>query len=871
MKQIKFTLNNKLNVILAPSHKSPVVSVQIWVKTGSADEAKGEEGISHFIEHLVFKGTDKYGVGEIASTVEASGGELNAYTSFDQTVFYVTISKNYSDVALDVISQMMGFPKFDGKEIDSEREVVCEEIKMGMDSPSRAGSQMLFSSVYKKHPYGIPVIGYDKNVRGWSWKKIKKYYADRYTPSNMCLVITGDFNIGEMKAKVKEYYSPIKLTKLVKKSRKKEPAITKPGFSAIQKTFPEKQMYLSFPAPSVKHKDVPALDVLSQILGLGDTSRLVQKLRLEQALVNSVGVFNYSPQDPGLFAVSAKYTEQDPEIIFKNIWTEIEKVKQFGVQDSEIKRAVVSLLTDQFYGIETVDGIAQRIGSSQFYLGDSRAHEKYLKAVQKLKPKDIQKMAQKYLVKNKVQMALMSPDNVAKSKEILKKGYSLWPTVAMDKKVHAVKPEKSKKESIAFHSRPAKNENAVERIHTSKGTEILFLENKEIPTFSAKLIFGGGARLESSDKMGLTEMLQRTWLTKTKTKDELQISTIIEDSAGAVSPFAGKNTIGMSVHGLQHFEDKLLGLAQELFTDFDIDPTAFEREKTILKTQIQSQQDKPSTLCVQQFNRKMFPNHPLSFDSMGTPETVDRLKVEDAAQLMRRSLREKNMQLCVVGDFNKKKWIKAAEQIENLFARGQAGRLQDQFDVKPIQKREKIFLEKDKEQSHVIVGWHALSLTDPDRYVLQVIQAVMAGQGGRLFLELRDKNSLAYSVSPIKMESLETGYFGGYIACSPEKVDKSIELFDQEFKKICNEKIPQAELERAQKYLIGQHDIGLQRKSAICNLISFEHFYGNSYQESMNVAQEYSKIAVEDVQRVSKYIFNKPSIISIVGRNQTAV
>lgn len=870
MKQIKFTLKNKLKVILAPSHKSPVVSVQMWVKTGSADESKGEEGISHFIEHLVFKGTDTYGVGEIASTVEASGGELNAYTSFDQTVFYVTISKNYADVALDTISQMMGFPKFDGKEIDSEREVVCEEIKMGMDSPSRAGSQMLFSSVYKRHPYGIPVIGYEKNVRGWSHKKIKKYYTDRYTPSNMCLVITGDFNPVEMKAKVIEIYSKIKLTKLVKKARKKEPVIAKPGFTAIQKAFPEKQLYLSFPAPSVKHKDVPALDILSQILGLGDTSRLVQKLRLEQALVNSIGVFNYSPQDPGLFSISIKYTEQDPKEFFSRIWLEIERVKQFGVRDSEIKRAIVSLMTDQFYGIETVDGIAQRIGSSQFYLGDSYAHEKYLKAVQKLKPKDIQKMAQKYLVKNKLQMSLMSPDTESVSKAILKDGYSKWSTAALDKKTYVFKPEKSKKENITFKPIVKKEHNEVERIHTTKGTEILFLENREIPTFSAKFIFGGGARLETAEKMGLTEMLQRTWLTKTKTKDELQISTIIEDSAGSISPFAGKNTIGMSIHGLKHFEDKLLGLAQELFTDFEIDESAFDREKAVLKTQIQSALDKPSTLCVQQFNRKMFPNHPLSFDTMGTQETLNGLSVADATQLFRKSLREQNMQLCVVGDYDKKKWIKAAEQIENLFDRKQTGRLNQQFDVKPLQQREKFFIEKDKEQSHVIVGWHALNLTDPDRYVLQVIQAVMAGQGGRLFLELRDKNSLAYSVSPIKMESLETGYFGGYIACSPEKVDKSIELFDQEFKKICAQRIPQAELERAQKYLIGQHDIGLQRKSSICNLISFEHFYGNDFHESMNVAQEYSKITVKDVQRVAQSIFTKPSIISVVGRDLSA-
>ena len=199
MKQTKFQLKNKLKVFLIESKKSPVVSVQMWVKTGSADEKKSEEGISHFIEHLVFKGTDKYKVGEIANIVEASGGELNAYTSFDQTVFYVTISKTFKDVALDVISQMMGYPTFDPKEIDSEREVVCEEIKMGQDSPGRKASQLLFSSAFKKHAYGVPVIGYEKYVRSWSAKKIKEFYHSRYVPSNMFLVVSGDFETPEMK------------------------------------------------------------------------------------------------------------------------------------------------------------------------------------------------------------------------------------------------------------------------------------------------------------------------------------------------------------------------------------------------------------------------------------------------------------------------------------------------------------------------------------------------------------------------------------------------------------------------------------------------------------------------------------------------
>ncbi len=179
----KYQLKNGMNVLLIESKKSPVVSIQMWVKTGSADEKKGVEGISHFIEHLVFKGSDKFKAGEMAQAIEGSGGVLNAYTTFDQTVFYVTLSKNFVDSGLEVISEMMGRPKFDSQEIDNEREVVIEEIKRSLDNPYQQASRLLFSTMYEKHPYGVPVIGYDDNIRRVKREEIVDYYKKRYVPA----------------------------------------------------------------------------------------------------------------------------------------------------------------------------------------------------------------------------------------------------------------------------------------------------------------------------------------------------------------------------------------------------------------------------------------------------------------------------------------------------------------------------------------------------------------------------------------------------------------------------------------------------------------------------------------------------------------
>lgn len=867
MKQIKFQLKNKLPVILVPSSKSPVVSVQMWVKTGSADEPKGYEGISHFIEHLVFKGTRKYQVGEIANLVEASGGELNAYTSFDQTVFYVTISKNYADVALDVIAEMMGHPTFDPAEIDSEREVVCEEIKMGQDSPQRSASQLLFSSVFKKHAYGIPVIGYDKNVRSWPQKKIVQYFQSRYVPSNMSLIVSGDFDPKQMRQKIQQYYSDFKPYKLKKLKRQKENVQKKYSISTKQKDLAETTFQLALPAPNVKHKDVPALDILALLLGQGETSRLYANLRLEKNLVNSISAFNYNPQDSGLFAFSLKYSKQDITEIFKNLFQEIEKIKQTPPTWAELKKAIINISSEQFYSIETVDGIAQKIGSAQFYLNDTNAHEKYLKQIQKIKPIDIQKIAKKYLQIEKANISLLGPDSVASHKKVGMDAIRIWKKIQEQKhKPISGKDKKEKIPKIEFKKIKTQSANDVQSFKTDRGTEILYLPSKEIPTVSAKIIFGGGARLESASQQGLTEMLTRTLITSTKNLSEEKLLRSIEESAAGMSAFGGKNTIGFSIEYMKAFEKNVLAIADQAINEAVFKNDIFEREKSVLKNQITTRQDQPSYLCGRQFNQAMFPGHPLSFDQSGTHETLDSINHTHVEKFFEKIKTNNNMQLVVVGDTDIKHWMKLAESIEKNFARGD--RQLNKFPVKPLSENQRVFMEKDKEQSHVIVGWQGLSLSDPRRYVLQIVQAVLAGQGGRLFIELRDKNSLAYSVSPIKMESLETGYFGGYIACSPDKVEKALEMFKHEFSKISENLISDEELSRAQKYLIGQHDIGLQRKSSICNLISFDHFYGNPYQESLNVADKYNQITKQDVLNLCQDLFTKHHIVSIVGRSK---
>ena len=866
----RLKLKNGLSVLLIENHKAPVVSVQMWVKTGSADEGRGEEGISHFIEHLVFKGTEKYGVGEIASNVEASGGELNAYTSFDQTVFYVNISREFSDVGLDVISQMMGFPKFDSSEIDNEREVVIEEIKRSNDSPGRQASKLLFSTIYKNHPYGIPVIGYDKLIKKVSRKILVDYYQSRYIPTNMHLVVAGDFDVKEMSKKIDESFGRVKSFKLRRVTRKTEPKQTKFRLKVEKAPFEEAQFHLAWRVPGAKHKDVAALDVLALIIGQGESSRLSQKLRMESAITNSIGAGTFTPKDTGLFTISGSLNVDQAEAAFAGVRTELLRIVAEPPAADELKKAIVNFESEEFYAMETIEGEARKAGSFENLMGDYAYFQKFMKQIYALKPEDIQKAARKYLDIGTLSLVMMTP---RKEKELTKYLQSWARDYSKDfAKATKAKPAKGKK--------PEKKAAAVKKVKWQIGTEVsggpkiekhvlssgatvIFRTSQATPVFSAKAGFLGGMRAESASEGGLTELLSRVWTSGTKNLSEAEIQLKIENIAGGISAFGGKNSAGLSMQTISPFEEESLGLFDEILTAPVISESAVEREKVVMLETLRSKDDNPGQLVSQLFTETMFKGHPYERDLYGTKESVKALTKKQAEAHYKKMAQAKNLMVVVAGSIDKDKWLKKLEAATAHLPKGAP--LKSSFPHAGPTKEIREFKSLQREQSHIIIGYKGYVLDDPKRYTLQVMQSILAGQGGRLFMELRDKASLAYSVSPMRMEGIDTGYFGAYIGCSPEKGEKAIEMLQIEFKKLVTTKVGAAEIDRAKRYLIGRHDIDLQRNSAISSSILFNEIYGIDSSEVFRYAEYLRDISANDIQNVAKEIFAQPFVLCAVG------
>lgn len=857
----KYQLKNGMKVLLVESHKSPVLSIQMWVRTGSADEKKGEEGISHFIEHLVFKGTRKYKVGEVAASIEAAGGELNAYTSFDQTVFHVTISKEFQNVGLDVISELMGFPHFDAREIDNEREVVIEEIKRSNDSPHRQASRLLFETVYHKHPYGIPVIGYADNINKVSRKTLVDYFEQRYTPKNMTLVIAGDFKGSEMRKQIDKHFGQFKPNKLRVVKRHKHVPAKKTNLVIKTAPFKETIVHMAFPIPKTGHKDIAALEVFALMFGQGDSSRLNRRLRLHDHVVNFAGSSVFAARDPGFFALSMSLNEKDMEKALEGLLEEFHQALTVPFTAEEMLKARTNIASEQYYSLETVDGLARNFGHYEDLFGDPSYFQKFMKQVQSLTAEEIMKTARKYLTAKNFSLIVMTPADKKPVEKILKTWVKKLDKLKKDKPEPKTKKKAkaAKKVSWVF-KKPPMARAGVEKFNFDNGVTLITRPNFETPVINVRCASLGGSRLEDASTQGGTELLSRVWTAGAGDLNEEAMNHKIDEMAASLSAFGGRNSEGLSMSCLRPFTNDMLKIYFDTLLNPHFEETAIKREKKSMLEHVKLRQDNPAQICVLHFMKSMFGGHPYGRDPYGDEQAIERLTRQSVQTVYGR---RKGLTIVASGAFDPKE---LRDQIKEATSGSNPGAGANKlFDIKYPSDEVKIYFESKKEQSHLIHGYPGLNLKDPDRFTLQVMQAILAGQGGRLFIELRDKASLAYSVSPMRMEGLEGGYFGAYIGCSPEKSATALRMMKEEFAKLVEVAVPEEELARAQRYLIGKHDIELQKNSSITSSILFDHIYGIDFLDTYKYAEHIKEVTSEKIQALAEKIFSRKSVTCLVG------
>ncbi|TDJ09349.1 MAG: insulinase family protein [Deltaproteobacteria bacterium] len=834
---LRTTLKNGLKVLLVEDHAAPVVALNVWVRVGSADEKPDEGGMAHVFEHMLFKGTERRAVGEIARTVEAAGGHINAFTGFDMTVYHITMASRDMTVGIDVLADAVLHSTFDPGELAKEQEVILEEIRRGLDSPHRVLSQSVFDTAYQQHPYRLPVIGTEELVKSFSREQLLDFFERWYVPNNMTFVAVGDLNPKATLKQIREAFSDVEPRPDLSHPRQAESQQSTPRSIVVRRSFKQTLLGLAYPITAFSDPDTPYLDLLSMVLGSGDSSRLYRNVKDRLDYVYTISTSAYTPLDPGLFFVDATVETERIEDAIGSISSELQRMRAFGPSEVELERARVNLLANQVYEKETMQGQARKIGYYESLGGGVEAEAAYLEKVKRATPEDLQRMAQKYLQPEHVNIAVLLPEDERPDLQAASLLTALTAVGDGGRKLVGTPI----RDGISGYVLP-------------NGLRVIVKPNHSIPLVAMRLSFNGGQLGETEETQGLTSFLAEMLERGTQQRSAAQLAAEVEGIAGSLGGFSGRNSFGLTAEFLTDSLDIGLDLFADVLLHPAFPPDEIEKVRTERLAALKRREDRLSLQAFELFAKELFIGHPYRFPLIGNEASLERLEREELARYYATYAQPTNGVLSIVGDVEPDAIVEAfASKLSDWQGPEKVELPARKLPPEPQGPRE-VSLEKNKSQVHILLGFAGLALDDPDLAALDVLTQILSGQGGRLFLELRDRKSLAYSVSAFSIEGIDTGSFGVYIASAPEKLEEAIEGLRRELRRILEEPITAEEVERAKGFLIGTQAVSLQPYGTQASLLSLEELYGLGAAHYLDYEKRIQAVTLDDLQRVAERV-----------------
>lgn len=839
------TLPNGLEVYVREDPAQEVVEVQAWVGVGSRDEPEGKEGIAHLFEHMLFKGTSKRGVGEIAVAIESAGGDINAFTSMDHTVYHVTVAADFFETAIDVLSDALQNSTFQRQELEREKLVVVEEIHRGKDTPTRVFSEKMFATAFRKHPYGRAVIGTDESVMGITRKDMLKFFRRWYVPRNIKLVVVG-------KADPQDVFSAAQgLFVFEDRKGSSRVEVTEPEqeqariFNLVKDTDPAR-VTLAFPIVSFADPMTPVLDVLASVLSEGDSSRLPVALR-DSGTVHSAWSYAYTPRDPGLFILGAALKQENVLPALEGLLAQLSRLQNEPVPKEELERAKTQIMDGRIFSRERVQGQARELGYLALTLGDIRFEDTYLARVQAVDAMDVMRAARTYFSPDKATVGFMTRERTDQPDD----------NKVMELLISAL--------SASARQELSQGKAKVVKSTLPNGIRILVREDHRLPLVAVRLGLLGGVRYESENSQGAFNLLAGLITRGTSEQTAEELARKLDDMSASIRGFSGRNSFGLQGQFLSRDIGEGMALLGEILKKPSFPEKELELAKGRVVSAIRAKRDNLTIHALELFRSTLFRDHPYRFPTLGTEETVSNLQRSYLLKLYNRVVQPGGMVITLAGDIDV---AGAYKLVEDNFGsmKGSA------YDHGPLPQEmgragvNSVFEERqDKEQTHIILGYLGPTLHSRDRDAVQVLNAVLAGQGGRLFAELRDKRSLAYSVFSFVAPGLDPGYIAFGIAVKPEREDEAILAIVDQIRNVIENPVSPQEMERAARYLIGSHKIGLQDLSSRVDEVFFPMLYGVDLDWALDYANRIRVVTARDVQRVAgKFLDPESYTIAVV-------
>ncbi|MDQ3365400.1 MAG: insulinase family protein [Myxococcota bacterium] len=847
-------LDNGLTLHIAPGHSAPVAAVQAWVGVGSADEGPNEAGIAHFVEHMLFKGSREYGLGELVRTIESGGGEINAWTAFDHTVYHAVLGRDHVDVAVDALGDTLMTPRVDPDELAREREVILEEIRQGSDDPARSVAQSLFATAFVAHPYRRPVIGTAESVQRLAGRDLVEFFRSYYVADNLTLVVAGDVDPIRVRRTVERRFRAMPAGRPVRRVAA-EPAQTAARASSIHRDVSEAYLAVGFHVPSARHPDLAALDVAAILLGQSESARLPRLLRDRDQLVTSAYANVHALRDPGLLVLSATAR---PAAAAKTIGALSAQGMQLAdeLTSEELDKARIAAETSFVRQLETAQGRARSLGWYATVAGDPQFGHVYLDRIRGVRRHDITQVLHRYLQPQNASVAAVLPK----------------PRRAGGGTTFARQAEGRVRRSLASKRAVPATAAVEQRIVLANGLTLLVRRDPSVPVVAMRAVWRGGQRVEEPHQAGMSTLLSRMITRGCGKLDAAAVADRIDRLGGSLSGIAGRNSFSVAGEWLARTWQPGLQLLADCILDPLLAPAELARERRLLIDDQQTQTDSPTHAAFRLFSGALYKDHPYARDVLGTATTVGAITRPDLVAFYRDRYPVSALTLAIVGD------IDVDEVITQVRARFE--RVAKRKPVAPATSRlvldgrsageREVFHYLDRAQAHLVVGFPGATVDAPDRFALEVLVSILGGQGGRLFAELREKRALAYRVSAHSVEGVDAGFVAVYLSCAPEKLGEAVVSIRAELERVRVDGITAGELERARSYLIGSHEIAMQRRAAVANALAYHDAYGLGWQTWSRYADTIRAITPADVAAAAATYLRADRMITATVRPPSA-
>ncbi len=819
------TLPNGLEVLVHEDFSHPLVSVQLWIRAGSIhEEAWTGAGLAHLTEHMLFKGTEKRTAQQLSRSIQALGGYVNAYTSFNRTVYWIDGLSQSLDGYLEILADMAMHSAFDPAELAREKDVIRREMAMGDDDPASVAQHLMQATAFRVHPLRHPVIGHRQVFDQVTHAALLAFVRRHYSPNNCFLVVAGAVTRAEVMAAARQHLGQWQRQPFEPVLLPVEPPQHAPRHNETTMAAEHTRIQIGWPIIGDAHPDKPALDVLAFLLGSGRSSRLFRELQEQRALAHSVWAGAWSSAECGLFSIEAECQPDDTADTIDQMEAVVETMRQRGPTGAELDKAVRATLAGQVRTLTTTRGQASAIGSGWLVMHSLEHARLYLDRIRSLTPAMIRDLARRYLTKHTSNLVLLSPAGAAKP---------------------------------AANARSAAAPNGtVEEITLRNGLTLLLKANPRLPLVSVRASFLAGVLDETDDTAGISQVTAAMLMKGTKTRSAEDLATVLESRGGALHVAADAHRIVATAEVVRGDDVLALDVMADVLMHATLPATQLPQVQKRQIASIREETEDPLTVALRRARKDIFARTPFHRTALGTEASVNSLTAKQCKDFLAGSITGANGVISVVGDFDVKAVRHKIESTLGKLPRG-ARHFADVRELPHHGKAGTVDLAMPKEQAVLVIGFRTAGLHDPRSNALTLIDDACSDMGSRLFTRIREELGLAYYVGTQSFQACGAGAFYFYVGTDPAKLDQAQNEMLKLIADLARHGLRQQELDHARTAWKSRWLRAQQGNGAIAESLAWMEINGQGWEQFDKLPAQIDAVTARDTKAVAAEFFQR--------------